>query len=100
MPDGGAQGDTVPDVYVDQLAMAQSPWGLTLTFSQSASTPHPTRPAEGTPQVIVRMSLEHAKAMIMIMRKSLKQYELESLGDPIKIPRAQLAKMDLTEDDW
>ena len=100
MPDGSEQGDAVPDVYVDQLAMAQSPWGITLTFSRSASAPLPTRPTEGKPQVIVRMSLEHAKAMIMLMRKALKQYELETLGDPIKIPRDQLSSMKLSEEDW
>lgn len=92
--------ESVPDVYVDQLAMAQSAWGITLILSKSRSDPSPTRAVPGDPQVVVRMSLEHAKAMIMVMRRTLKQYELESLGDPIRIPKAQLAGMGLSEDDW
>jgi len=91
----------VPDIYCDQMTLAQTPYGLTLTFALSPSTPPaiPTQ-AQPDPQVIVRMSLEHAKVMVMALRKHLKQYELEHLGDPIKIPATVLQQMQLSPDDW
>lgn len=100
MTNDDPQGSAVPDVYVDQMTLALSSWGITLSFARSPSSPNPVRPQAGDPQVVVRMSLEHAKAMVMAVRKTLKQYELESLGDPIKIPRAQLSAMNLDETDW
>lgn len=94
MPDG------VPDVYADQVSLAQSPFGLTITFSRTVSNPSPSRPGDGEPQVTVRMSLEHAKALAMILRRNLKQYELETLGDSIPLPQVVLQQLRLTAADW
>jgi hypothetical protein len=92
----------VPDVYVDQMTLAQSQYGLAITFALSPSTPPAiAATAQGQPQVVVRMSLEHAKIMVMMLRKHLKQYELEHLGDTIKLPDAALQGMNLSESaDW
>ena len=46
------------------------------------------------------MSLEHAKIMSMLLRKQLKQYELETLGDPINIPRGILKQLNISLDEW
>ena len=91
----------IPDVYCDQFNFTHSPWGVALTFGLSPNIA-PSIPGQtpSEPQAIVRMSLEHAKAMAMIIRRSLKQYELETLGDPIKIPPAVLQGMKLSETDW
>lgn len=89
----------VPDVYTDQLGIAQSPYGVCITFSLSPRTPVPGQ-QQATPQAIVRMSLEHAKIMTMILRKRLKQYELEDLGDPIRIPSQVMRQLGLSNDDW
>ena len=88
----------VPDVYTDQVTMAQSPYGITFTFSVSSSTPSLQNQAQ--PQVVLRMSLEHAKVLAMLIRRNLKQYELEHLADPIRIPAAVLQQMRLSEQDW
>lgn len=90
-----------PDVYADQFTMAQSAYGLAITFAKSSTTPTiPGQAARGEPQVIVRMSLEHAKMMVMLLRKNLRQYELEHLGDPIRLPRALMEQQSLDEKDW
>lgn len=89
----------LPDIYCDQVSVAQSPFGIAITFALSASTP-PAVPAQGDPKAVVRMSLEHAKIMIMMLRKQLKQYELEHLGEQIRIPATALQQMKLSEEDW
>lgn len=91
----------VPDVYVDQMTLAQTQYGMAITFALSPSTPPAiTQQAQGEPQVVVRMSLEHAKIMVMMLRKHLKQYELEHLGDVIRIPSGAYQAMNLNEQDW
>lgn len=95
MPDG-----PTPDVYVDQFTVAMTPYGLALNFSLSSSMPNPAGMNAPTPQVVVRMSLEHAKSMTMLLRRSLKQYELEQIGDPIRLPKEVMRQMNLTDADW
>ena len=90
-----------PDVYADQFGMIQSPYGITFTFSLTPSSPSALPGgARPEPQAIVRMSLEHAKVMAMLIRRNLKQYELEHLGDPIRVPTRVLAELQLDENDW
>jgi hypothetical protein len=93
-----------PDIYCDTVSMVHSPFSVAFTFSLSPSTPSPL-PGPGQPvaepQAIVRMSLEHAKMLAMMVRKTLKQYELEHLGDPIKVPAEVLRQLNLSEEsDW
>jgi len=90
----------VPDIYCDQFSMAMSAYGIALTFSRTPSSPNLMQPGASDPQAIVRMSLEHMKVMAMVLRKNLKQYELETLGDPIRVPRAILGQLNLSEDEW
>jgi hypothetical protein len=91
-----------PDVFCDVFSMAQSAYGVAFTFSLSPSTPSLPGPGQANPQpqVIVRMSLESAKVLAMMLRKNLKQYELEHLGDPVKLPQPLLAELKLSEGDW
>ena len=95
-----AEPEGPPDVYSDQFNMAVSPYGVALTFLLTPSSPTPIQAVTGDPQAVVRMSLEHAKVMSMVLRRSIKQYELETLGDHIRIPRGILGQLKLTEDDW
>ena len=91
----------VPDIYTDQVSLSQSPWGISFTFSLSPSNPSVLGGTPPETKAVVRMSLEHAKVMAMVLRKTLKQYELEHLGDPINIPRSVLDqfKLDILT-DW
>jgi len=94
------QPDGVPDIYCDQFSLAMTPYGIAITFSRSPSSPSPMQPVPGEPQAVVRMSLEHLKVLTMLLRRNLRQYELEQLGDTIRVPRAILSQMSLSEEDW
>lgn len=95
MPDESQQ---TPDVYTDQFTLNLSPYGALLLFG--VTLPSQT----GTPQIQerlrLRMSLEHAKVMTMLLRRVLKGYEREN-ALTIPLPRQVLNTMGLSpEDDW
>ena len=93
--------DGTIDVYADQSTLALNPYSMTINFQKSPSSPTGLVPGAGNETVaVIRMSLEHAKILAMIIRRTLKQFELESLGDPINIPRSLLQQMNLTVEDW
>ncbi len=89
----------IPDVYIDQMRVTIGVFGVNVTFA--LSEPHPT--ASGAPKpedkVRVRMSLEHAKVVAMLLRKQLKQYEEDS-GTKIAIPARVYSGLGVAEEDW
>lgn len=95
--------DDLPDIYADQFNISLTAYGVSLTFSL---TPHVLglAPSGGaptvTPKAVIRMSLEHAKIMTMILRRQLKRFELEALGDPIRVPARVLKELELSEGEW
>ncbi len=89
----------IPDVYVDQMRVTIGVFGVNVTFA--LSEPHPTSAGAPKPEdkVRVRMSLEHAKVVAMLLRKQLKQYEEES-GTKIAIPARVYTGLGVAEEDW
>jgi hypothetical protein len=77
-------------------------FGVNITFS--LSEPHPTL-NEGDPhvraedQVCLRMSLEHAKVMVLLLKKQLKAYENKA-GIQIGIPNDALESLGIKQEDW
>jgi len=93
-----ADDATVPDIYSDQFRINTSTYGASLVFAKT----QPDTPA-GQPrskdQVIVRMSLEHLKVMVMVLKKNLKGYE-QRTGITIELPFDMLNSMGLSKEDW
>jgi hypothetical protein len=91
--------DDVPDVYSDQFRINTTPYGATLAFAKS----QPDTPAGQAPrskdQVIVRMSLEHLKVMVMVLKKNLRGYE-QRTGITVELPFDMLNQMGLSKEDW
>ena len=89
----------IPEFYVDQFRMGASPYGAAITFGLASA--HPTTgQAQVHDTVLLRMSLEHAKVMAMILKKNLKAYEEQHLQAPISLPRQILNQMGLSQEDW
>ena len=85
-------------VYSDGVQVAMSPFTVTLVFTENPVA----APGTAAPQTVatVRMSLEHAKVMAIIMRRQLKQYE-EQLGEPIKLLPQVFQQLGLSpQEDW
>ena len=88
------------DVYTDQFQVQIGPFGCSLNFSLSPSTPS----APGTvPQAdrvgTMRMSLEHLKAMTFILHRQVVQYESQAHVS-VQLPDAVLTGMKIRQEDW
>ncbi len=87
----------VPDVYCDGTQVLLSPFDLILQLTQRA-------PAVGTepPRTVayVRMSLEHAKVIAIILRKVLKSHE-DQQGSAIVLHPQVYQQLGLSpQEDW
>ncbi len=87
------------DVYSDQFTVTVGPYGISLTFSLTQPHPAPGQPPQRRDLVTVRMSLEHAKVMAMIVRRQLKNYERENSVE-IPIPYSLYQQLNLAPEDW
>lgn len=90
----------VPDVYVDSMRVSVGAYGVSITFG--LSEPHPTQgglPRASVEKVRLRMSLEHAKTVAMMLRKQLKTYE-GGTGVKITLPHELHTGLSLPEEDW
>jgi len=92
------QGE-VPEYYADQFRVTTGVYGLTLTLSLSPPHPEPSRPIPPRDLVRLRMSLEHAKVMTMILRRQLRQFESENRLT-IQIPASVYNALGLSPEDW
>ncbi|MPZ98299.1 MAG: hypothetical protein GEU80_03005 [Dehalococcoidia bacterium] len=92
-------GDPDFDEYADSFQMSVNAYGVSLLFQRSPGVPSNPGQVIHEPLGVVRMSLEHAKVMSMIMRRQLKKFENES-GFKVAIRREVLNNLQLSEEDW
>jgi hypothetical protein len=90
--------DPVQEFYVDQFKMTLTPYGATMTFGLAPAHPNPSQMEPPRDIVCLRMSLEHAKVMTMILKRNLKGYE-DQMG-AVNIPRDLLRPLGLSQEDW
>ena len=88
------------DLYSDSFQLNTSPYGVTLNFMLSPSSP----PAPGkTPQpetlATIRVSLEHLKLMTFVLRRQIMHHEQQS-GVNIQVPSQVLNSLSISPEDW
>jgi hypothetical protein len=91
--------DAPVDVYTDQVGLNIGPFGCTLNFSVSPQVQMPGGGVAGTPVATLRMSLEHLKLMVFMLRRQLVKYEQDN-GVRIPIPREVLSTLRIGLEDW
>jgi len=96
---GSNDGDML-DVYADDFSLTLSPYGATLLLGQTQLGVGANRQVPPRRLVVVRMSLEHAKVMVMLVRRSLKAYETDAIGSKIALPAKVLEGLGVSEKDW
>ncbi len=86
-------------VYSDGVQISVSPFTVGLFFTVApAAQPGTQAPIKVS---AVRMSLEHAKVLAIILRKQLKQYEEQQLGQPISLPHQVYQQLGISRaEDW
>jgi hypothetical protein len=94
MPD-----DDIPEFYIDQFRVTFTAVGGAMTFGLNPPHPNPGQSQMARDTVRLRMSLEHAKLMTMLLKRQLKAYE-EQFAVTIPIPRQVYNGLGLSEEDW
>jgi hypothetical protein len=88
----------IPDVYCDTAQINLSPVDMILLLSRRSPRIGTTEPA--TPVGYIRTSLEHAKILAIILRRTLKKYE-DDLGSPIQLPLTIYQQLGISpQEDW
>ncbi len=96
MKQEGTPMPDVPEFYSDGIEVNLTmPWTVGLTWSLKGFDPE----RKPKPQVIIRMSPEHAKVVAMILKRQLKNYESQS-GTTINLPQELYGKLGLPPEDW
>src|SRR6266581_2555776 len=95
--------EQLPDIYCDGVNVMVSPFDLILQLTQRVPAPPPGQGQKGEPAKAVanvRMSLEHAKVMAILLRKVLKQHEDQQKA-PINLHPQICDAMGISvQEDW
>ncbi len=92
-------GEHPVEFYVDQFRITGTAYGVAITFGLNPPHPAPGQAAHAQDLTPLRMSLEHAKVMSMVLRRYLKGWERES-GVTINLPSQLLTQLGLPLEDW
>lgn len=88
----------VPEVYCDGMQIGLSPYTAILSLTRQSPGGDHTSPA--TKVANVRMSLEHAKVMAIMLRKQLKNFEAQA-GIEIQLPQKLYQDLGISKhEDW
>lgn len=87
------------DLYADQFLVTLTPFGANLSFE--VREPHPS--THGAPSSVklgtVRMSTEHLKVMVMMIRNQVRAVESQS-GVKFEVPTNVLSQLNIALEDW
>ena len=91
--------NNVPEYYSDSFRFTVSPYGVAFTFGTNVPHPSPGKIAPGRDSLVLRMSLEQAKVLSMMLRRNLKNYESENHLE-IALPPQLYTQLGIARDDW
>jgi len=89
--------EQLPEFYGDVFQLVTNVWGVSLVFSLSA--PKPKEVAKARDVCIVRVSHETAKALSMMLRQQLRNYERD-MQTSIALPSKVMTDLGLAQEDW
>ena len=88
------------DIYSDSFGLNTGPYGCTLNFMLSPSTPPvPGKAPQHETLATIRMSLEHLKLMTFVLRRQIMLHEQQT-GVNIQVPTQVLNSLSISPDDW
>lgn len=98
MADGNKGYETF-DEYVDQFTITLTPFGANLSFAVSEAHPSVGRAPQSRHLGTIRMSVEHLKTMVMMIRRQILTVE-EQTRVKADVPRDILNQMQIAPEDW
>lgn len=87
------------DIYTDAFTISVTAFGANLSFELREPHPSPGRPSPPTRLGTLRMSIEHLKTMVMIIRRQIKQAE-DELDVKADVSRRVLNQLGIPLEDW
>jgi hypothetical protein len=87
------------DIYSDQFTITITPFGANLSFAVLEPHPSPGRTPQTEILGTVRMSVEHLKTMVVIVRRQILKVE-EETGVKAEVPRNILNQLGISPGDW
>lgn len=87
------------DVYADRFTVTVTPFGANLSFSLVEPHPAPHKVLEASRVATIRMSIEHLKTMVVIIRNQIKQVEAQA-GVKYEVPTNILTQLGIPLEDW
>jgi hypothetical protein len=96
---GAAEDHDHFDVYSDQFTITITPFGANLSFGVREPHPSSGRVPQSENLGTVRMSVEHLKTMVMVLRKQVMTVERES-GVKAEVPTNVLNQLNIAMEDW
>ncbi len=87
------------DLFADQFTITITPFGANLTFS--VREPHPAAGRTPSSQTLgtLRMSVEHLKTMVMVIKRQISLVENQT-GVKVEVPRDVLRQLQIPPEDW
>jgi len=87
------------DVFADQFTTTITPFGANLSFSVREAHPSPGKSPQAKTLGTIRMSVEHMKTMVMLLRRQIRQVETQT-GVKAEVPQEILNQLQISKDDW
>ena len=87
------------DIYSDAFTITVTAWGANLSFQLNEAHPAPAAVSQPTRLGTVRMSNEHLKTMVMMIRTQVRRHE-EATGVNVDVPTQVLAQLGIAREDW
>lgn len=87
------------DAYSDSFFISMGPYGVNLSFQVSNPHPDPSAPTPPTRIATIRMSVEHAKTMVLMMKRHIQRAEQEA-GVQAQVSNRVLGSLGIAPEDW
>ncbi|MBI4285149.1 MAG: hypothetical protein HY670_04510 [Chloroflexi bacterium] len=87
------------DEYADAFTVTITPFGANLSFSVREAHPSSNKPPQIQHLGTLRMSVEHLKTMVVILRRQILQVENDT-GVKADVPLAILNQLQISAEDW
>lgn len=92
----------IPDFYADRMRLTVTVFGVNISFGMGNPHPDQNNPEnvlDVLENVRIRMSLEHAKVMAMILKKQIQEYERQN-ETQVAIPKQIIEALQLKDEKW
>ena len=87
------------DLYADAFTVTVTPWGANLSFQLREAHPSPTSIQQPAHLGTIRMSNEHLKTMIFVLRRQVMLHQ-EGNGISHEVPTQVLSQLGIAREDW